>query len=158
MSKDKNKLILAWSAILLWMIVIFLLSAQPSEETNRLSMNVAEIILGAKASINGEAAGGIAWFNVLIRKFAHFFLYFVLGILLIHAMGKSGVRGFKACLLSVLICAVYAAGDELHQWFVPGRQASVMDVLVDTAGAIAGIAVYRLIIKMIKIGVKLLWP
>lgn len=67
---------------------------------------------------------------------------------MMYAMGKSGVRGFKACLLSVLICAVYAAGDELHQWFVPGRQASVIDILVDTAGAAAGILIYMIISRL----------
>jgi len=30
----------------------------------------------------------------------------------------------------------YAASDEFHQLFVPSREASVLDVLIDTAGAV----------------------
>jgi VanZ family protein len=153
MPRNKKNLILVWSLILLWMIVIFLFSAQPAEETNSLSMNVAELILGAKASINTEingTVGDIAWFNGFVRKFAHFFLYFVLGLLMMYAMGKSGVRGLKACLLSALICAVYAASDEFHQRFVPGREASGMDILVDTAGAAAGLLIYMIITGLRK--------
>lgn len=31
-----------------------------------------------------------------------------------------------------------AAGDELHQYFVPGRYASFLDVLLDTWGGVCG--------------------
>ena len=43
------------------------------------------------------------------------------------------------CILAVLISACYAATDEFHQLFVPGRSGEVRDVLVDTAGAVIGI-------------------
>jgi len=36
----------------------------------------------------------------------------------------------------VLFCFAYGVGDEFHQSFIPGRLASVWDVLADTAGAI----------------------
>jgi VanZ family protein len=32
----------------------------------------------------------------------------------------------------------YAATDEFHQWFVPGRQCDVFDFLSDAVGVIAG--------------------
>lgn len=34
------------------------------------------------------------------------------------------------------IAVVYAALDEWHQSFVPSRQGSVVDVMIDTAGAV----------------------
>jgi VanZ family protein len=40
-----------------------------------------------------------------------------------------------------LFAALYAATDETHQIFVPGRNASVRDVLLDTFGAGLGLAV-----------------
>jgi len=40
-------------------------------------------------------------------------------------------------VVGVLIAAAYGATDELHQYFVPGRQADVADLLADAIGAIA---------------------
>jgi VanZ family protein len=36
----------------------------------------------------------------------------------------------------VLLVILYAASDEFHQSFVPSREASVLDVLIDTAGSV----------------------
>jgi VanZ family protein len=43
----------------------------------------------------------------------------------------------------VACCAVYAGSDELHQLFVSSRQASVVDVMIDTCGASAGLLALR---------------
>ena len=42
----------------------------------------------------------------------------------------------------MLIATAYAATDELHQVFVPGRSAEFTDVLLDSLGALAGIWLY----------------
>ena len=39
----------------------------------------------------------------------------------------------------LILAAMYAATDELHQAFVPNRQSSVVDVLIDTSGAFCGL-------------------
>jgi VanZ family protein len=46
--------------------------------------------------------------------------------------------GQKAVLLSVL----YGISDEAHQWFIDGRSAQWLDVLIDGIGAVMGSAVY----------------
>lgn len=43
-------------------------------------------------------------------------------------------------VLVIGLCAGYAAVDEVHQSFVPGRVASVGDVMADTAGALLVVA------------------
>jgi VanZ family protein len=40
-------------------------------------------------------------------------------------------------LAAIVIVGCYAALDEFHQSFVPGRTPAVSDVLLDTAGGIA---------------------
>ncbi len=40
---------------------------------------------------------------------------------------------------AVFLVALYAASDEVHQLFVPNRQASVVDVMIDTTGAVLGV-------------------
>lgn len=41
-------------------------------------------------------------------------------------------------LMAIGICMLYAASDEFHQWFVPGRSSEIMDVGIDTMGALLG--------------------
>ena len=42
--------------------------------------------------------------------------------------------------LAIAIAVTYAATDEVHQLFVPGRSADVADWIADTAGALMGTA------------------
>ncbi len=70
-------------------------------------------------------------------KIVHFAVYGLLGTLVCRA--GSGWRGAAWSLLAV---STYGASDELHQSFVPGRAAEVMDWVADTAGAAVAIALY----------------
>lgn len=75
--------------------------------------------------------------NFLIRKAAHFTLYFVLGL------GLTGAFHFQkkvpAWIPSLLLGAGFAATDEFHQSFT-GRTAMVEDVVLDSCGVAAGCA------------------
>lgn len=51
------------------------------------------------------------------------------------------VSGFKAFTLALGICILYAISDEFHQLFVPGRGGQIRDVLIDSTGAIVGVAI-----------------
>jgi len=62
-------------------------------------------------------------------KLAHFAEYALLSFLLFKATGSA-----KAAFV---ISALYGASDEVHQAFVPGREASLFDWLADLAGALA---------------------
>ena len=56
-------------------------------------------------------------------------------------------RPVFAALLSALPACAYGAIDELHQFFVPGRDSSVTDWIADTAGAVFGAAAMMLFAK-----------
>ena len=43
---------------------------------------------------------------------------------------------------SLLFGAFYAATDEIHQYFVPGRSARLFDVGIDSLGVMTGILIY----------------
>ena len=66
--------------------------------------------------------------------------YAVLGGLLMRALAGGTLRGMRTGLIlpAVLIAAVYGVSDEFHQSFIPGRMASVSDIVADTIGAVAG--------------------
>ena len=47
------------------------------------------------------------------------------------------------------IATLYAATDELHQIFVPGRTGKVTDILLDSAGALLGVLLLTLVLRAI---------
>ena len=151
LKRQQLQIILSWIAVLLWMFLIFVLSAQPAPRSNGLSQKVTEVIIEKVGLLvpldikTSTTTDFINHFNHIVRKCAHVSEYFVLGALVTNAMKTSKVVKFKALIFSVLICILYAISDELHQLFVPGRGAQVMDVLIDSAGAIAGIGCIFLI-------------
>lgn len=51
-------------------------------------------------------------------------------------------RPFRAVLLVFLFSFLYGISDELHQSFVPGRDASFPDVAADAAGAALAVSVW----------------
>lgn len=52
--------------------------------------------------------------------------------------------------MSLIIGVTYAASDEMHQLFVPGRSGKLADILIDSLGIITGIIFFLLIIKVLE--------
>mgnify|MGYP003939114351 FL=1 len=128
------------------MMLIFFLSAQSAVESSALSTKVTELILGLINRVVPAFSSSMtdyAYLNRVIRKLAHFLLYLVLGLLTTRALRKNGITGMKPLVLAVIICALYAVTDELHQMFVPGRSSQISDVILDTVGGLAGATLYH---------------
>ncbi len=108
-----------------------------------------------------------------VRKTAHAAEYAVLGLLAAgvcipaaerhrgenELTGKDGsgkyVNGGAAKIRRELlipwgIAALYAATDEFHQLFVPGRSGQISDVILDSAGALAGLLILALVRKIMS--------
>lgn len=117
-------------AALLWMIVIFSFSAKVAEDSEEMSRSVGMLI--GKAVIKEykewpgkRQAAFAAKIDYPVRKAAHASEYALLGILLTGAImdiRKPWKRQLLACFL---IGAAYAASDEFHQLFVPGRSGQI---------------------------------
>ena len=78
---------------------------------------------------------------VLVRKCAHLTEYAILALLVWRALRKPTRDQpqpweWQVAWQTIFIVAIYAATDEFHQAFVPSREASIHDVLLDTTGAI----------------------
>ena len=78
---------------------------------------------------------GLGGWDLLLRKLAHAAEYAVLGALLARATGRPR--------LAFALAVLYAISDELHQLAVPGRRGAALDVAIDAAGALTGIALWR---------------
>ena len=90
-------------------------------------------VIFALSSIPSLATGLGTW-DLVLRKLAHGVEYAVLGLLLARAVPE--LPAFAGGLL-------YAVTDELHQSFVPGRQAALLDVAIDAAGVLFGVLLWR---------------
>lgn len=78
-----------------------------------------------------------AWFG--FDKVEHFLEYALLGLLVARAMRiLSGAGAGRVILVTTLLGAAFGATDELHQFFVPGRDSSIFDLIADTLGSAAG--------------------
>jgi VanZ family protein len=127
------------------MALIFLLSNQVAEESKELSQGITEKIIQTVERVAPAAAEwDLERVNHFVRKNAHFFAYFVLGMLVWNALRVTGVRGLRRYGLALLICVLYAISDEIHQAFVPGRGPQVRDVFIDSAGTLSGFILCRL--------------
>jgi len=97
---------------------------------------VRPILLWLNPRISEETIEKI---HFLVRKTAHFAEYALLGFLtwrvVAAASALAPLHSAQHFRLALLFAALYAASDETHQIFVPGREASVRDVLLDTCGA-----------------------
>jgi hypothetical protein len=79
-------------------------------------------------------------------KYGHVFWYACLGLAFRRAFSQS-MDWHTAALAAVLACAAYGALDEFHQWYVPGRDAMVMDACLDTAAAAVILQIQSLLFR-----------
>ena len=158
--KEKRRLWVILAVI--WMIVIFSFSAKPSDESSEESLFVGHIVgqIFVKDFENwtvGEQEAFAESINYPIRKTAHATEYAILGFLTFQAWksqawrretnsGKRRTYGVRGCaIMAWVVSTAYAATDEIHQIFVPGRACMATDVMIDSAGAAAGILLTILI-------------
>ncbi|MEK4129124.1 VanZ family protein [Solibacillus sp. FSL W8-0474] len=135
--------VLSWGIVIFWMLFIFYLSQQPAHVSNGLSKGVTEQINKIVEVVTPWEDAKQA--NHVVRKNAHFIIFFFLGIFVFTALKMSGMKGFLSILLAFFLCMAYAVADEYHQLFVDGRGGQLKDVLIDCAGAASGIMIASII-------------
>jgi VanZ like family len=114
-----SRLAFTWLPVVAWAALIFTFSSIPDLGT------------------------GLGGWDFVLRKAAHLAEYAVLGALLARALSTTlSAWTWVAWVMGT----AYAASDELHQHFVPGRQASALDFVIDSAGVAAGVLAVRLLL------------
>ena len=117
-SKLKNFLIY-WLPLIIYCLFIFLQSSRPSPEH-------------------------IPDFRFL-DKFLHVGAYGLLGILFYRAYETLPLKARKNLLIlfSIGSATLYGISDEIHQYFVPDRDADILDAVANTIGSISGVYLYH---------------
>ena len=114
-----------WLPVLAWMALIFSFS-----------------------SLREPRFAQAALLDLAVKKVGHFCLYLVLAFGLAFALERSlaGTSWARRSLrLALLLAVAFAISDELHQVFTPTRDPSPIDVGIDSLGALAGVALWRLV-------------
>ena len=132
---------------LLWMAVIFILSQQPASISSGQSGVFVEQLHYIAPSVDQQLL------TFLVRKGAHIFAYFVLGILTFNALWRVDLSKFKFNYpvgLSVIVCALYAVSDEFHQLFVSGRSGEIRDIMIDSCAAMIGVFIISIFVRILQ--------
>ena len=148
----------------LWMGVIFAQSAKVADvsgaESGGLIMFIGEhFVPGFSDWPKDQKQDFVEKYDHPVRKAAHMTEYAILAILL---MGCDIGTVLLSCFLqkydkrtvpavtSWLVSTIYAATDEFHQTFVPGRSGELKDVCFDSAGALIGVFLAIILTNVIK--------
>ena len=129
--------------LVLTFYIIFNFSVQDGEISGTISQKVTELIVKAISKVKTMDVTMqlrlIEKLHPIIRKLAHFTIYTVVGFSVMGFMCTFDMKNIFKLLISFGVGITYAISDEVHQYFVPGRNASVGDVLIDLFGVFTGI-------------------
>ncbi len=135
-----------WSLTLGWLALCLFLSWQTGEGTGRLSLAIVRSLLKVLALIGitpEEAA-----FHMLLRKCAHFGVFFIAGILFCGSTESlwklRPVRGWVRLLCGVSVTLLALLTDVPKIW-IPGRHLQWNESCLNAAGALAGFLLFWLL-------------
>ena len=131
--------------VLIVMITIFMFSNDNDVSSNKKSdgfiIRTSEFILNRKLT-DKEKEFYIDKYVVIVRKTAHFTIYFLLGLFFCSFLKEFDLNNKKLILYTVIFVFLYACSDEIHQLFISGRSGEILDVLIDTLGGFTSSLLY----------------
>ena len=146
----QNKKVFHSILVIIWMFVIFNFSSQNGPKSTNTSDVVTSMVVNVTTSVTNknvsreEVKKRVEDSTFLVRKMAHFTEYLILGILVLQLLSDYTKINKRMLIVSLIICYLYAVSDEVHQIFIPGRTAKVLDTFIDGAGSLVGITIYSI--------------
>ena len=120
------------------------------EKNYKISLFIAVLIAIAMfyvSSLSFGSSGEKSGTN-LIAILYHLFAYFFLALFLNFSLVKG--RETKFIFIVILISIFYGITDEIHQYFVPGRYASLSDIVINFIGIMLASLFYLVSIEYRK--------
>ena len=121
----------------MWTAVIYMFSFQSGEQSGDMSGSILETMLAFFMPSVLKQPEKLEMFHLILRKCAHFTEFMILGVL--SSLALKYMKHGQKVIAGLGYCILVAALDETLQLFVSGRAGRVMDVLIDSAGAVTGI-------------------
>lgn len=123
-----------WLPAVLGLGFVFWMSSATFSDRNT-GLLIKPIVSFLAPEIPSQQVGMI---HSLIRKMGHLTEYFILGLLLFRAFrGRSNEPfSWRWSLGAVVVVVLWAASEEFHQYFIPTRSSSAVDVGIDAAGGV----------------------
>lgn len=134
---NKSKARFLWILPAVWMVVIFLFSHQPSDDSAQFSGEILKLIESVAEFL--RIPTDRLDLHLLVRKTAHFAEFAVLGFLLFLAKYPGSGNTARTGVFAQSVGMGYAVTDEIHQIFVPGRSCQVKDMLIDSSGVLLAV-------------------
>lgn len=135
-------------------IIIFKFSGQDAEQSTSLSRGLTMYIINlaekSKVFLESNFFDSPLQVEHLLRKTAHFTIYMILGMLIMSFINLFRFKKGEKIAITILAGLAYAAFDEFHQSFVPGRTPLITDVMIDTIGVTIGCLIILGIITLVK--------
>lgn len=143
--------IIKFFCVILCMLSIFMFSSDNAETSSYKSKTI--IVKMTESIIRKDLTKKEEDYYVkklvkIVRKSAHFTLYFLLGLSIISLSVEYLPLCKKNIIIAALIVFLYACSDEIHQLFIPGRSGEILDVIIDTCGGMTAITIYSIINKL----------
>ena len=152
-SVRKNHIVINIIPCILMMFIIFMFSATAGQESGNASKGMADYFLGffpfGQSDIDVRESL-LEVFNRVIRKTGHILEFLILTLTYINFLKHFKWKKSYQYLGAYGLCVIYAALDEIHQKYVPGRWSSASDVLIDSIGGAIGVFVYICFINIRK--------
>lgn len=92
------------------------------------------VYLSSLSSPTSHLPSFLSELSKLNDKLAHGVEYGILGVLIYRALHNT-TRKIGNIYVAIICTVAFGMSDEMHQWFVPGRQADTWDLLADALGA-----------------------
>ena len=130
MTDKRIKKIILWTIVIAYTLWIFHNSAQTGIVSANLSQTLSYRIYDSLQFLHFMP---FKLFHTLIRKFAHFSEYALLGIL-VSTVSSHTIEERQQKLVIILWMILVTILDEGIQYFTPGRSAELRDCIIDMCG------------------------
>jgi VanZ family protein len=133
-------------------IIIFFFTELPSFNGQSTAVVISKTVVANEVThyVVSPTSGSLMTLNelnILFRKSAHIFVFGVLAFLFFKCLDSRRYSYLFAWFFTVL----YAAFDEWHQSFIPGRVAAIKDVMFDSIGALVALLIVYFLARRKKV-------
>ncbi len=121
MTLRKKYLKVTWSITGIWAFIVLILSTVPASAFPQTEISYMD-------------------------KAFHFGEFIVLALLMTHAFKYAKVSLAENSLFTLILAGGYGILMELTQLYVPGRSASIYDIMADLAGVAVGVLIAKVVL------------